>query len=375
MGKSLQKIASCVVHLLLAQSTLPSLVQADTNGSFVDQSAFSQFELWKNTGLQPCPINTTATLSAVNATSTARERIVARDPRGGGRGGGSSSSGGSSGGTNGGDFIKSTWVDKQDSFCQKMKGTPIMIPSKPTQYGFTPWWPTFTAQFVSLVFTWVGLWWTTRTVEREGAQDMKLPISFWIQLPIDVARMLAWFVKTFHGFAVANRFSWVSVILWLVPFNYIWLVRLLDAKKRTSTQAVLHSTPQPTPYGQAADYYKVPHVEEANTTQTTSGPTRWFFLSILFAAITAFMWILSLVVVGLHFKYAWFDSKHTHPIYVEVAKAVSDPALIARGVPEACINWAKRVPNTIAWDLLDLRIVQAVQVLIVAIQFVMCTAV
>jgi hypothetical protein len=114
-------------------------------------------------------------------------------------------------------------------------------------------------------------------------------------------------------------------------------------------------------------------MEEANATQPASGRTKWFFISILFAAITAFMWLLSLVMVGLHFKYAWFDSKHTHPIYVEVAKAVSDPSLIANGVPEACINWAKSFPNTIAWDLLNLRIVQVVQVLIVAIQFVLCT--
>lgn len=152
-------------------------------------------------------------------------------------------------------------------------------------------------------------------------------------------------------------------------------MRLLDAKKRSSPLAVWHSAPQPTPYGQAVDYSKVPHVEETNATHPTSGRTRWFFVSLLFAAITGFMWILSLVVVGLHFKYAWFDSKHTHPTYVEVAKAVSDPSLIARGVPEACINWAKSFPNTIAWDLLDLRIVQVVQVLIVAIQFIMCTVV
>tara|TARA_R110002003_G_scaffold62_21_gene5728 strand:+ start:5020 stop:5688 length:669 start_codon:yes stop_codon:yes gene_type:complete len=211
MGKALQKLGSWLMPLLLVQSTLPSLVQADTTGSFVDQSAFSHFELWKNTGLQPCPINTTATLSAVNATTTTKAKVVPRDPRGGGRGGGGGSSS-SGGGTSGEEFIKSTWVDKQDSFCQKMKGTPIMIPSTPTQYAFTPWWPTFTAQFVSLVFTWVGLWWTTKTVEREGAQDMKLPILFWIQLPIDMARMLAWFVKTFHGFAVASRFSWVRLV-------------------------------------------------------------------------------------------------------------------------------------------------------------------
>jgi hypothetical protein len=210
MVKLLQKLFSFLIPLLLIQLNLSSLVQAEANGSFVDQSAYTNFELFKNTGLQPCPINTTETTSSVNATTTGNRRVDPRDPRGGGRGGG-----GGGGGTRE-KFIESTWVGEQASFCQKLKGTPIMIPSMPTQYAFTPWWPTFTAQFISLVFTWVGLWWTTRTVEREDTQDMKLPVLFWIQLPIDIARMLAWFVKTFHGFAVPSRFSWVRSV-WRRP--------------------------------------------------------------------------------------------------------------------------------------------------------------
>ncbi|KAK5000708.1 hypothetical protein LTR66_000499 [Elasticomyces elasticus] len=89
-----------------------------------------------------------------------------------------------------------------------------MIPTTPTQNAFTPWWPTFTTQFVSLLFTWLGLWWTSRGLDKHPeAHDMTLPLTFWIQLPIDIGRIIAWFVKTIHGFTDAKRFAWVSYLV------------------------------------------------------------------------------------------------------------------------------------------------------------------
>ena len=185
--------------ILIIQCLLLSAVNGQAKDRFVEQPAYSNFQLFKNTGLQPCPINDTATKGRA---------LTPRDPRRGGGGGGSRGGGGSAD-----ELIRGTWVGNQENYCKYMKGTPIMIPTIPTQSAFTPWWPAFTTQFVSLLFTWIGLWWTTRGVEKDpGAQDMKLPVTFWIQLPLDIARLLAWFVKTIRGFADASQFGWVRFV-------------------------------------------------------------------------------------------------------------------------------------------------------------------
>ena len=198
MAKLLPVKLSNPFVILIIQCLLLSAVNGQTKDRFVEQPAYSNFQLFKNTGLQPCPINDTA---------TAPRTRTPRDPRRGGGGGGTR------GGGTTNDFVKSTWIENQGNYCKHMTGTPVMIPTIPTQSAFTPWWPAFTAQFVSLLFTWVGLWWTTRSVEKDPkAQDMKLPVTFWIQLPIDIARLLAWFVRTIRGFADASQFAWVRFV-------------------------------------------------------------------------------------------------------------------------------------------------------------------
>lgn len=199
MARMFRAICSYLIILLIFQPGLVFQVEGQGNSTFVEQSEFTTFELFKNTGLEPCPINYTA---------AAVDTLIPRDPRrGGGGGGGTSTRGG--GTTN--ELFASTWVGKQkQDYCKYMTGIPIMIPTVPTQNAFTPWWPTFTMQFVSLLFTWIGLWWTTRSVERNPeAHDMSLPITFWIQLPIDLARIVAWFFRTVHGFVDVQQFSWV----------------------------------------------------------------------------------------------------------------------------------------------------------------------
>jgi hypothetical protein len=180
---------------ILTNLVLVSLVECQANNTFADQSRYTTFELFKNTGLTQCPINTT------QATNT----LVPREPRRGGGGGGSTRGGGTDD-----EFIESVWVGDQANYCKYMKGAPVMIPTTPTQNAFTPWWPTYTTQFVSLLFTWLGLWWTSRGLDKHPeAHDMKLPLTFWIQLPIDIGRIIAWLFKTIHGFADAKRFAWV----------------------------------------------------------------------------------------------------------------------------------------------------------------------
>lgn len=201
MVKSLQALIWRLLPLLIIQSLLPSFVQGQSNGTFVNQSAFTHFELFKNTGLHPCPINIT-----VPTVGGRGVEVVPRSPRKGGGGGHSG------GGTYAEGLVKQDWVGDQAKYCNHMTAIPIMIPATPTQYAFTPWWPTFMLQFVSLAVTFTGLWFTARSVEKKGQDDMKLPHFFWIQLPFDMARIIAWFVKTFYGFAKPKRFSWIRFV-------------------------------------------------------------------------------------------------------------------------------------------------------------------
>jgi hypothetical protein len=93
----------------------------------VNSTSFTQFELFKNTGLVLCNSNTT---------SNPIQSIAARDPKGG-KGGGSKGSKGSS--SSGGDssskakantFIKSVWVSKSGDYCNYMVGTGVSDPER-----------------------------------------------------------------------------------------------------------------------------------------------------------------------------------------------------------------------------------------------------
>jgi hypothetical protein len=180
-----------------ALSMLLGLVLAQSNSTAqVVGANYTQFDLFKNTGLSPCP---------VTSTHSTRD-LEPRRSRGGGGGGGSYGGNGSV------PLVKTASTRDQSSFCSlllKNTSVAIMIPTAPTQTAFYPWWPTYLMQFVSLGITYAGLWWTWRGLKNSEERDMKLPVTFWIQLPFDIAREIAWFVKTVHGFLVPSRFAWV----------------------------------------------------------------------------------------------------------------------------------------------------------------------
>ncbi|KAH8706985.1 hypothetical protein GQ44DRAFT_494067 [Phaeosphaeriaceae sp. PMI808] len=72
MAKSIQRLTTCVVYILIVPLLLATVVHGLDNGTFVDQSRYTNFELFKNTHLQSCPQNTSVAGS-----------ITPRDPRGG----------------------------------------------------------------------------------------------------------------------------------------------------------------------------------------------------------------------------------------------------------------------------------------------------
>jgi hypothetical protein len=186
MAKLIQLLCAARIGILTILA-LASFVNCQINGTFVDQTNYTTFELFKNTRLTQCPINATQVTNPLVEGDTT------------GDGGGTVVN-----------IVESDWVSDQENYCKHMKGAPVMIATTPTQNAFTPWWPTFATQFASLLVAWVSLWWTSRGLNKNPeATDMPLPVTFWIFLPIDSARIVFWFFQTIRGFAVPRRFGWV----------------------------------------------------------------------------------------------------------------------------------------------------------------------
>lgn len=181
------------LKIFLTSFAIWALVECQSNTTIqIVGHNYTQFDLFKNTGFQPCPPN-----------EIASPKLLARSSDGGAQGGGSTNV-----------SVMQQTVKTETVFCHYLSGTPIMIPTVPTQTAFFPWWPTFTVQFISLSLSYVGLWWTYRIIKNGGETGMALPKSFWVQLGFDVAREIAWFFKTIHGFVDPKRFAWTR---W-VPF-------------------------------------------------------------------------------------------------------------------------------------------------------------
>jgi hypothetical protein len=184
-----------LVKQLLAFIVILTLVECQAHPN----ASYSQFELFKNTGFHPCP-------SKLLAPS---KQLIPR------RGGGSHASGGGGGG--GGDddsdstpsFIQSKAVKSEEAFCQQLNGTSIMIPTLPAALAFVPWWPTYAAHLLSVSISYFGLWKTSRKMQKDGNRDMPLPTLFWIQLPFDLARTIAWLIKAVEGFTNHSKLRWI----------------------------------------------------------------------------------------------------------------------------------------------------------------------
>lgn len=195
-----------VLYASVALFPLLVATQSSSNNPQVVGQNYSQFDLFKNTGLSPCPIN---------SGHSKRSNLEPRRRGGGGGGGG----GGTSYVNVSAFFVSTASVKDQSSFCNIVANgnTTIMIPTYPTQTAFFPGWPTYLIQLISLSISYAGLWWTYRKLNKTGNVETKLPITFWIQLPFDIAREIAWFFKAIHGFINSTRFAWVrSVYSWSV---------------------------------------------------------------------------------------------------------------------------------------------------------------
>lgn len=299
----------------------------DPNGISRTVPLYSQFDLFKNTGFFPCPVNGNTT-----ADRTTKDFLVTRN------------------------------VASQTDFCSFLAGTPIMIPTLADQLAFFPWYPTFLAQAFSLGASYMGLFYTLRIVDRSRMlPSRRVPWHFWIQLPVDFARVIAFLFKTVHGFVDSSRFAWVNVLLWLLPLNYVYLSSQLRTSQRVqyeepyagANQQLAQLRAQQNKSNQMSfmdqglrSDFKSPGTLGSGTfpslrtslpsdlrNRSTRGASVWIWI-----IITAVMWFFSFVAMILHWKWAFAPGTIFARTYEEIPVALLDPRTIAT-MPVTCLRY------------------------------------
>jgi hypothetical protein len=187
-----------------------------------------------------------------------------------------------------------------------------------------------------------------------------------------------------------------SVILWLVPFNYIWLIQLLRRRQnyyratsypvdsrnegwKQNTPLVqeyeIHQYPsqpyQQQHYQPVAPYLGPQQPVEPNQSLRPSNP-KIFFATIVLAVVTGLMWILTLLTVIKRWQQTFITSP-TIQTYYESSKAVADPTLLG-AMPSTCIDWLKS-GGPVSSTLLDPDVDEFMMVAVTTFQLLGCSAV
>jgi hypothetical protein len=331
-------IVLCLAHTSFAQlqPQQPPGFLPGQPGISTTPALYTDFDLFKNTKFSPCAIN-----GNISADPTTTDFIVQRD------------------------------VNNQTDFCTWLAGVPILIPTTATQTAFFPWYPTLIAEAFSLALSYTGLFYTLRAVDRSRMQiTRRMPWHFWVQLPFDSARVIAFFFKTIHGFVDPQRFAWTDVVLWLLPLNYIFLshqMRLaqngLDEPYAGASQQMAAMRAQASTRLSFADrgllnaddkayFYGSQYSAGSNRypslrysapkpapklkfPMVPRGATVWMWIIVTFA-----MWGLSMTNVILHWKWAWAPGTAFARTYVVNPTAIQDPTTIGN-MPTTCLNYLR----------------------------------
>ena len=203
---------SCLTRSLLWIGAL-SLIQQCHAQSQEAHSVFTNFDYFKNTGLTQCPPNTTAIDSLTDGTIA--------------------------------DWAISIPFATQSSFCSYFEGTAaVVLPTKLTSASFLPNFPSYLLQAISVIVSIVSIIMATRKLKGDLTADMTLPKTFWFLLPYDLARVVAWWVRWVQGALDRPHAPWLSVVLWTVPWNYVWLFTLLKRQSAKAREMVIEEQQQ-----------------------------------------------------------------------------------------------------------------------------------
>ena len=299
------------MRLLLATSTLLAVITATTSAA--QYKNYTEFDLFKNTGFIPC---------TVNAKTTNDASIT--------------------------DFAASRWVTTQEQVCRYMAGTPVIIPTTPSQTAFFPCYPTYLLQAVSLSLSYLGLWLTLRSmIKQQGTSSVRIPRLFWIQLPFDAVRIIAFLFKAIHGFADEKRLAWINVLLWLLPFTYVFITLLAAQEQSTSRQYIYTPTPQGLEF-QTADHpeHKIQPATEVQALSLTQMkawngiPTRSKVTLISSILATILLLTFSLATTIEHWQFRWASPSTAldKQTYIPIPDAVSNPSTLGQ-LPDTCLAY------------------------------------
>lgn len=258
-------------------------------------------------------------------------------------------------------FVVSKWVCSQEEFCSYMAGTPIVLPTISSQTAFFPWHPTYLMQ-IGVVFSYLGLFLTLRSLEKQFHQQetRRVPRIFWLQLPLDVARIIAFLFKAIHGFANPKRFAWINVLLWLLPFTYVFVIHILGTKNEHTEE--VESRP--------VESKGIPSetVSEMLSSPKQT-PTSWRITHFVFFSLAFIMWAFAFSSTVEHWQFKWVRAGNLNrQTYLQIASAIQDPSTIGN-MPLNCLNYLKS--NALAksgfWEMNQDRESHA---LIITFQFV-----
>jgi hypothetical protein len=337
---------------------------------------YTDFDLFKNSGFGPCQTNTNTT-----AAPNENNFVVQRD------------------------------VSTQQDFCSLFAGVPIMIPSLATQTAFFPWYPTLLIQAASLAVSYTGLFYTLRYVDRSRMRpSRRAPWHFWVQLPIDFARVVGFLFKAVHGFVDPLRFAWVNVLLWLLPLNYVYVAsQMRSAEEANRTEEPYAGANQQLAQLRAQQTQSQSQSRTNNRSLVDQGFVReigkepgggwakarfaefplWRGSSLLpsdlrgrsargatvwiWIVITAVMWFFSFVTMILHWKWAFSGGTSFTYTYTEITTALLDPRTVAN-MPVTCLTFLQTGALTRS-DFMEQNTDQLMFSLIATLQFLFSTGV
>lgn len=198
------------------------------SASHAATTTFSKYDLYKNSGFGPCPAKFTNGTEEgwVSSLGTVAE------------------------------------VRRGQQFCDVVgEYIPIIIPAKAHSSAFTPGWFQFALQLIGWAVSFAGYWKSIPTTKKDAEKqeealaealeemqtnpyvrppppqitELALPKTFWISLPYEIGRQLAWWIQAIRAFRNLPEASWISPVMYIAPAlsAQFFAIVFLEAKHST----------------------------------------------------------------------------------------------------------------------------------------------
>jgi hypothetical protein len=86
----------------------------------------------------------------------------------------------------------------------------VIFPTQTTQSAYFPLWPQYLAWSLSTAPTFLTFWYTFKAMGLRTRHGDRIPLMFWIMIPIDIIRVGFWLVVSFWGLANNKYLTWMK---------------------------------------------------------------------------------------------------------------------------------------------------------------------